>query len=276
MNIYIVIPAHNEESNIGTTLESLISQTVLPKKVIVVNDNSTDRTADICAEYNAKYSWIDTINITSSPEHIPGSKVIRAFYKGLERLDDNFDIICKFDADLKFPENYLEELISKYSSDPKTGMVGGHCYINKNDEWVLEGSTGKNHIRGALKSYRKQCFYDIGMLRKDMGWDTVDELLAEYHGWTFIADPTLKVKHLKPTGMQYKESAGIAQGRFFYRLRLKYSTVMLRSIAIAARKRSLKFFFQILKGYNEANKDKVPFMVDEKVGEFIRKRLSII
>jgi glycosyltransferase involved in cell wall biosynthesis len=40
---YIVIPAHNEEQFIALTLDSLISQTLLPKKVVIVNDNSTDK-----------------------------------------------------------------------------------------------------------------------------------------------------------------------------------------------------------------------------------------
>jgi glycosyltransferase involved in cell wall biosynthesis len=47
MNYYIVIPSHNEEAFISLTLESLVSQTVLPKKVVVVNDNSTDNTANV-------------------------------------------------------------------------------------------------------------------------------------------------------------------------------------------------------------------------------------
>jgi glycosyltransferase involved in cell wall biosynthesis len=47
MNYYIVIPAHNEEAFISLTLQSLISQTHLPSKVVVVNDNSTDKTAEI-------------------------------------------------------------------------------------------------------------------------------------------------------------------------------------------------------------------------------------
>jgi glycosyltransferase involved in cell wall biosynthesis len=46
MNYYIVIPAHNEEAFISLTLQSLISQTHLPSKVVVVN-NSTDKTAEI-------------------------------------------------------------------------------------------------------------------------------------------------------------------------------------------------------------------------------------
>ena len=58
MNFYIIIPAHNEEQYIGLTLDSLVNQTVLPNKIIVVNDNSTDKTAEIVMAYAEKNSFI--------------------------------------------------------------------------------------------------------------------------------------------------------------------------------------------------------------------------
>jgi glycosyltransferase involved in cell wall biosynthesis len=51
MKYYIIIPAHNEASFIRLTLQSLIEQTVLPSKIVVVNDNSTDETAAIVLEF---------------------------------------------------------------------------------------------------------------------------------------------------------------------------------------------------------------------------------
>ena len=110
MNFYIVIPAHNEQDTIGLTLESLVNQTLPPKRLIVVNDNSSDNTHQIISKFTRKYDWIFSINITSSTEHIPGAKVINAFYEGLNTLDEDYDIICKFDADIIFPNSYLETL----------------------------------------------------------------------------------------------------------------------------------------------------------------------
>jgi len=177
-----------------------VKQTMLPKKIIVVNDNSTDSTCDMVTSYTKKYDFIDLISTNSSKDHMPGSKVINAFYQGFKAIDTNYDIICKFDADLIFPSNYLEKIILEFKKNSKTGMVGGFCYIQEGNDWNLENLTNKDHIRGALKAYRKECFKDIGGLKPAMGWDTVDELLAQFHNWNIVTDESLHVKHLKPTG----------------------------------------------------------------------------
>src|SRR6218665_1574569 len=131
MNYYIVIPAHNEESFMQLTLDSLAAQTVLPKKAVIVNDNSTDTTAEIVLAFAEKNAWVSLVNKTSEAIHLPGSKVIQAFHKGLGTLDDNYDIIVKADADLIFPPNYFETIIKHFESDAKIGMAGGFSYIKK-------------------------------------------------------------------------------------------------------------------------------------------------
>ena len=227
MNFYIIIPAHNEQDSIGQTLESLANQSLLPKKVVVVNDNSTDKTKTIIEDFSKKYTWVTLVNNVSSNEHLPGSKIINAFYKGYETLDDSFDVICKFDADLIFPSNYLEQLSKHYNSNPKLGMASGFCYIQNNGDWVLENLTRKDHIRGALKSYRKDCFLQIDKLKPSMGWDTVDELLAKFYGWNILTDQTLHVKHLKPTGISYNKASKYLQGEAMYKMRYGFTITLI-------------------------------------------------
>lgn len=125
MNFYIVIPAHNEEDYIAQTLESLVNQSVLPKKVVVVNDNSKDKTEAIVSSFCSKHSWITLVNYKSSNTHLPGSKVINAFYQGYNTLDDNYDVICKFDADIILPTNYLERIKMVFESNKSVGIAGG-------------------------------------------------------------------------------------------------------------------------------------------------------
>ena len=82
-------------------------------------------------------------------------------------------------------------------------MASGFCYIEKSNNWILENLTRRDHIRGGLKAYRKDCFTEIGKLKSSMGWDTVDELLAKYYKWDILTDDSLHVKHLKPTGINF-------------------------------------------------------------------------
>ena len=271
MKIYIVIPAHNEGGFISKTLESLATQTQLPQKIVVVDDSSTDNTSEIVRRYAEKYDFIELVQNTSSTEHAPGSKVINAFYKGYYQLDDNFDVICKFDADLIFPENYLEKITSYFKNDPQAGMAGGFCSVQRKNKWIPENLTGKDHIRGALKAYRKHCFIQIGQLKPAMGWDTADELLARFHGWKVVTDESLLVKHLRPTGMNYFEHAGRKQGEAFYRLRYGTLLSLIASAKLAAMKANPFAFLHYISGYFSAKNKKRPFLVSEEEGRFIRK-----
>ncbi|WP_052259369.1 glycosyltransferase family 2 protein [Flavobacterium sp. KMS] len=267
---YIVIPAHNEQELIGLTLQSLISQTVLPKKIVVVNDNSTDKTGEIVLDYAKENPYISLVNKTSSAIHLPGSKVIQAFHKGFETLDDDYDIIVKIDGDLIFPPNYFETIISHFQSDPKIGMAGGFCYIEKNGDWILENLTDKDHIRGALKAYRKETFQQIGGLRAAMGWDTVDELLCKYYDWKIVTDSSLHVKHLKPTGANYNKTARYKQGEAFYTLGYGFWITAIASAKLAMMKKKPLLFFDYIKGFLKAKKAKTPLLVTDAQAKFIR------
>ena len=270
LNFYIIIPAHNEQDCIALTLESLVHQSLLPKKLIVVNDNSSDNTQNIAESYSEKYDWISIINSKSTNAHLPGSKIINAFYKGYETLDDDYDVICKFDADLIFPKTYLETLSKHYTTNAKLGMVSGFCYIEKNDNWVLENLTRKDHIRGALKAYRKACFLEIGKLKPSMGWDTVDELLAKYYGWEILTDETLHVKHLKPTGISYNKASKYLQGEAMYKMRYGFIITLISALKLAYKKGNFTLFKDYINGYFKAKKENLEFLVSEDEGKFIR------
>ncbi len=271
MRIYIVIPAHNEAAFIGDTLESLSRQSLPPSRLVVVDDQSTDATAEIASQYASKFPFISLIKTTSSEAHLPGSKVIKAFQKGFEILDDSYDIICKFDADLIFPENYLETISRHFLQKPTAGMAGGFCYIQAGKNWIIESLTDKDHIRGALKAYRKECFRDIGGLRASMGWDTADELLAQFHGWEIATDPSLKVKHLRPTGFTYNKKAKWKQGEAFYKLRYGVVITTIASVKLALKKKKPALIKDYLGGYFRAAFRKSPYLVTKKEGAFIRR-----
>ena len=271
MKFYIVIAVHNEEAFIKDCLSSLTTQTLLPEKIIVVNDNSTDKTAEIVEKIAKKFPALKLIQNQSSNQHMPGEKVVRAFNFGLQQLDTNYDVICKFDGDLIFPKNYLETLASHYVQNPKLGMLSGHCYIQKNNKWIYENIASKVHIRGPLKSYRRACFKDIGGLQASIGWDTVDELIAVYYGWTFKTVAALKVKHLKPTGAHYSPNARYLQGEALYKMRSGFAIAALSALKMALNKKKFMYFFNCMMGYFRAYKTKAKYIVTENQGKFIRR-----
>ncbi len=150
-------------------------------------------------------------------------------------------------------------------------MCGGFCHIYSGEEWVLEDLTNKDHIRGALKAYRKECFKDIGGLKPSMGWDTVDELLAQYHGWKIKTDSSLIVKHLRATGSTYGKAAKLKQGEAFYKLRYGFFITLIASAKLAAKKKNPGLIRDYINGYFHAKHQKTPFLVGEKEGAFIRR-----
>lgn len=270
MNYYIIIPAHNEAQFIGLTLDSLVNQTVLPTKIIVVDDNSTDATSKIVQSYIGKYPYISLVNKKSEAIHLPGSKVIQAFHEGEKHIDDNYDIIVKVDADLIFPSNYFQTIIKHFQSDETIGMVGGFAYIEKNGDWILENLTDKDHIRGAFKAYRKETFKQIDGLKPAMGWDTVDELLCKFYNWKVVTDETLHVKHLKPTGANYNKTARYKQGEAFYSLGYGVLITSIASLKLAMRKKRPLLFVDYIHGFLKAKFSKKELLVTNEQAKFIR------
>ncbi|HEX8270697.1 MAG TPA: glycosyltransferase [Flavobacterium sp.] len=271
MRYSIVIPAHNEEAFIGLTLGSVAAQTVLPDQVVVVDDNSVDRTAETVQQLALKYNWLSLVNSTSEAVHLPGTKVINAFNKGFERIVPGYDVIVKLDADLILPPSYFEAILNIFKADEKVGMAGGFASIERNGEWILENLTDKDHIRGAFKAYRKDCFENIGGLKPAMGWDTVDELLAKFYGWKVVTVPDLMVKHLKPTGANYNKAARYKQGEAFYSLGYGFVITAIASAKLAMMKRKPLLFVDYIRGFLKAKTTKKPLLVTEDQARFIRK-----
>lgn len=273
MKYIVIIPAYNEASYIAKTLYSLADQTVLPEWVLVVNDNSTDQTAALVETFTAQYPWLHLTTKSSAAIHLPGSKVVQAFNYGLSLLPESitYDIIVKLDADLILPPDYFASILAAFIDNPKLGMAGGIALIEKNNHWVVENLTDKDHIRGAFKAYRKACFQQIGGLKPAMGWDTVDELLCRYYQWEILVRQDLQIKHLKPTGAQYDQTARYKQGEAFYRLHYGLLITLIASLKLASKKGKPLLFLDYIKGYFKAKAKQEPYLVTEEQGKFIRQ-----
>ncbi|WP_455001039.1 glycosyltransferase family 2 protein, partial [Capnocytophaga leadbetteri] len=79
MNFGIIIPAYNEEKSIVLTLQSLVNQSFVPYQIIVVDDGSTDNTAQLIREMVAQHSQIQLVQRKEKGEHQPGAKIVQTF-----------------------------------------------------------------------------------------------------------------------------------------------------------------------------------------------------
>ena len=264
MRFLIIIPTHNEEENVLLCLESLRKQTFQDFSCVIVNDGSTDNTKIIVEHFieNVRLSGVEastfTLHNLPKSEHQPGAKVVRTFNKGLEGISLNeFDVICKFDADIIFPENYLEEVNEIYENNSKAGMVSGLVYIQKSGNWEFENLSSKNHVRGPVKSYSVQCFNDMNGLRPVLGWDNIDVMLAQMHGWEVITIKDIWVKHLRPTAYKYKKQKAEKLGQYFYNIGLNLPLAIVSSAKSSLKNKSLSEFFVTMKSFLKQKSERV-------------------
>ncbi|EJG2294775.1 glycosyltransferase family 2 protein [Elizabethkingia anophelis] len=264
MRFLIVITTHNEEENILRCLDSLRKQSFQDFSCIVVNDGSTDNTRVLVEDFieNIRLSGVESSRFTlrnlPKSEHQPGAKVVRTFNKGLEGISlDDYDIVCKFDADIIFPENYLEKVNRVYEENSKAGMVSGLVYIEKNGEWIFENLSSKNHVRGPIKSYRVTCFKEMNGLRPVLGWDNIDVMLAQMHGWDVITIKDIWVKHLRPTAYKYKKQKAEKLGQYFYNIGLNFPLAFVASAKSSLKNKSLSEFFITMKSFLKQNSERV-------------------
>ena len=118
MSYVVITPVRNEAEFIEKTIHSMIQQTVKATEWVIVNDGSTDRTAEIITRYATEYPWIRLVNREDRGTRQRGKGVIEAFYTGYETLTcQDYDFIVKLDGDLSFEPTYFESLWREFASN---------------------------------------------------------------------------------------------------------------------------------------------------------------
>jgi biofilm PGA synthesis N-glycosyltransferase PgaC len=179
----IVTPAFNEAQCIEKTIESVLSQTVLPVKWLIVDDGSTDGTAQIVERYARQHDWLDC----RRRERVSGQSYftsnVYAIMEGVESLRDvEAEFLAVLDADISLPTDYYQRIIEQFRCHPRLGVA----------------STPK-----AIQVFRTKCFEEIGgyIPLPYGGEDTCACITARVKGWKTWSFPDIKVVHLRPTGM---------------------------------------------------------------------------
>lgn len=204
MSYIIITPVHNESEYLPNYIDSIINQTFIPKELLLVDDSSTDDSAQIIKNYAENYSWITFKFRESEQKKVQGSKVVEAFNFGIKNKNlSGLEFISKIDADLELPKDYFEKVREAFKSNLKYGIIGGYILELEGGEWIPKLDSNY-HVRGALKSYRIKCYNNIDGLMPVLGWDGLDEMKAFYFGWK-TKNLELPVKHFRPAASDYNK-----------------------------------------------------------------------
>ncbi len=211
--IVIVSPVRDEEKYIGDVIRSLVDQTAKPVEWIVVDDGSSDRTAEIVGKAAEKHPWIRLVSKPDRGERAVGPGVVEAFYYGYDRIaSKDCDFICKMDGDIEFGPKYFETLLTYFDRDPFLGAASGKPFIQNPDGSLVPERHNDEMVAGMINFYRKKCFEDIGGFVRQVHWDGIAFHRARMAGWRTrsIGHPDLNFLHERLMGSSHR---GIFTGR---------------------------------------------------------------
>ena len=273
MKLLVITPACNEEGNLPDLIQSMSKQSLLPDEWIIVDDGSIDNTSNVILNASNTYSWLKYLRKPKNNLRSPGKSVMETFYFGLENNTcQDYDLVMKLDADLILPTNYIDKIVHEFKTTPNLGICGGVCVIDVNGNYVLEKQTNSDHIRGALKTYNKHCFVDIGGLLKKMGWDTVDEHHARYRGWKILVKSDLKVIHKRETNKEYGViKAATRNGQMLYSIRMDIFLLLGNCFKLFFKPPYFLLSCAMFGGYIVAFFNRNEKIVSKDLGRFIRK-----
>jgi glycosyltransferase involved in cell wall biosynthesis len=180
----LITPARNEGKFIEATIKSVIAQTIPPLKWVIINDGSTDNTAEIIKRYADRYSWIELRDSNiSHVKRVYSAKAnsVNTAYASMKGLD--FNIVANLDADVSFDPDYFEFIIGKLSEHPRIGVIGTP-QLQPNYDPVTDGFFNEKDVFGACQIFRRECFEQIGgyiPLWGGVDWAAVR--MARMYGW---------------------------------------------------------------------------------------------
>lgn len=183
----LITPARDEAAYIRNTLESVVAQTVLPLRWVIVSDGSTDGTDEIVKEYAAKHNWIELLRMPERKERHFGGKV-HAFNAGYACVKSlKYEVIGNLDGDASFQPDYIQYLLGQFAQNPRLGVAGTHYWETswekspKNDYRFANGED----VSGLCQLFRRECFETIGGYQPNRhgGVDLIVSINARMHGW---------------------------------------------------------------------------------------------
>ena len=144
MKYVLITSSRNEEAFIGRTLDSVVTQTRLPERWIIVDDGSVDRTAEIAAGYTKRFPWITLIRNSRREGRNFAAKADAVNHAMAEMGDLDFDVLGNLDTDTTFGPDYLEFLLQRFFENRSSGSLEPRS--SRTEIMIRAGTASKGKI----------------------------------------------------------------------------------------------------------------------------------
>ncbi len=272
MNYTVIIPAKNEELIIGQTLDILLSQSLKPQCILVIDNDSEDNTSRIIKEYASLHPNVKYFNYQSENSYSLGGKIVKIFHAGKNHIDSlgiEYDYIVKMDADTKMEEDAFEKL-SQRLQDQQYGIVSPLAFTLQNGKKVFT-STPDWHTSGDFKIYNRQCLEAMGGLPEDLGWDCADNIRAMEIGYATQVFRDIHYEQTRPIGRYSLLKGWKRQGIGAWKLRYNLAYLLLKSIHDFFKPPLMLGSVYYLSGYLTAFFRRYPRTLTPKQGKILRR-----
>jgi glycosyltransferase involved in cell wall biosynthesis len=269
-----VTPARNEAENLRRLAGSMAKQTLLPRQWLIVDNGSLDGTGEAAAAIARELPFATTIHLPiDDSAAIRGGPIVVAFETGVGALDPGWEIVVKLDADVSFEDDFFDGIVQAFDDDPSLGIAGGTCYEqNGAGEWRPTFTT-RDHVRGATRAYRADCFRHVTPLERRMGWDGVDELKAQVAGWSTRTLPDVPFRHHRALGARERSwSKWVGQGDMAHFMGYGFGYLLVRTGYRTLKEPSAT---GMVWGYLTAVAKRKDRVADEEVRRHLREQQSL-
>lgn len=198
----LMTAAYNEEENIGKTIESVLAQTRLPERWVIVSDGSQDGTDEIAERYAKQHEFIRFLRMKRDPGRSFGSKVL-ALRSAAGVLDGiTFEFIGNLDADITLEPTYFENLLDRFKLAAQLGIAGGFVHEKIGGGFKSRRSNRSYSVAHAAQLVRRECYEQFGgyAVLEYGGEDWHAQTSARMNGWDAESFPDLPVFHHRRTG----------------------------------------------------------------------------
>lgn len=166
MKVSVVVPAYNEENYIGNCLDALMKQEEKPDEIIVVNNNSTDKTTEIAKKYDVK--------IINEAEQ----GMIQARNRGFNEAQ--YEIIARTDADTIVPPDWIKKIKQNFINDDIVAVSGEATTYDLSNELAKQAAiqSQKSYFILMRTALGHDCLLGPNMAIRKNAWEKVKKTVC--------------------------------------------------------------------------------------------------